>query len=157
MKIFHHFHTIQRCNFGLDDLSNQFFYPWSPNSPTSCPNNLDPARFDSLSGVLWDMMVPSNNSSTEAIRQRYGPEALDSTIANIGAEDTEINHTHGCLCSSTTPNQSTLEDLAMVFERVRLNWLGNLRDSFYALHDQQLQKLQRDQRCRACCIVTLRG
>ena len=131
LKTFHHFHTIRQCALGLDDLDDALIYTYSKES---CPQPDDPIVLRTLNQTLFDMMINSNNSSTEAIRNRYGTKALQATADMlIEADGTEFNHTLGCFCLDSTPNQTTLDDLAGLHTRVRAGLLGTLRDTFYDL------------------------
>ena len=131
IKTFHHFHTILECAVGSDDLNDALFYAYSTES---CPDPNDPIVLRTINQTLFDMMINSNNSSTEAIRNRYGTDALQSTAdIQIEADGTEFNHILGCFCLDSTPNQTTLEDLASLHTRVSDGWLVGFRDTFYDL------------------------
>ena len=131
IKTFHHFHTLLECAVGADDLNDALFYAYSTES---CPDPNDPIVLRTINQTLFDMMINSNNSSTEAIRNRYGTDALQSTAdIQIEADGTEFNHILGCFCLDSTPNQTTLEDLASLHTRVSDGWLVGFRDTFYDL------------------------
>lgn len=135
IKTFHHYHAMRQCAVGADNLNSTFFFPLSQNNDgNSCPDPSDPLVFGTLEQALRDMMEDSNNSATEAIRNRYGSTAIMNTASQFGSLGTDLNHIIGCFCSpASTWNLTTLDDLARLHNQVRLGWLGGLTDTFYDL------------------------
>ena len=134
IKTFHHYHSIRQCALGLDDLDESFFFPLSQNNDgNSCPDPSDPIVLARLDQALRDMMEDSNNSATEAIRNRYGTSSIITSALQAGSEDTELNHIIGCFCANSTWNRTTLVDVANLHNRVRLGSVGSFRDEFYDL------------------------
>jgi hypothetical protein len=133
LKTFHHFHALRQVNLENDNLGSSLIFPFSQNQPQSCPDPNDPPVFANLQQTLRDMMTNSNNSATEAIRSRYGSNAIQTSASVYGAFRTELNHSIGCFCSGSDWNLTTLEDVSQIHNRVRIGTIGELRDTFYDL------------------------
>ena len=127
IKTVHHFVANRRVRQNLDSFAS----PVSENTGTngSCPNGSNPTT-RSLGTVLRSMMEQSSNTATEAVRNRYGTNTIESIAASYGATDVELNHTIGCLCGQTR-NELTLGDLASLHGAVIDGALGSVREDFY--------------------------
>lgn len=129
MKTVHHFVACDQVRLGLDSFSNNVTEFSGSNG--SCPTGSNPASRQ-LRNVLRSMMEQSSNTATEAIRARYGTAYLEARAAAYGAEGVELNHTIGCLCSSTR-NEVRLVDLWALHDEAASGTLGSATDDFYDL------------------------
>ena len=113
-------------------------YIGSLQAKDACPLDQDSTwqiEQSDLSQTLVNMMTWSSNPATEAIRAHFGTDAIEEVIQFFGAENTELNHTLGCLGYSWAENSrnvSTLEDFAAIHGAVAAGELGEHRDDFYA-------------------------
>jgi hypothetical protein len=87
----------------------------------------------SLEQLLTEMMVDSDNRSTNALQDFFGADALANTMSLVGMGDTAIHHKFGCGGPSNDPaNTTTAKDLAGLYEAV---WMGEVlatgRDGFF--------------------------
>jgi len=76
---------------------------------------------DALSTVLTGMMQQSDNRMTDAIYNRFGHDAINSTADSLGMSKTELNHRIGCTWEAAEvekQNELTLEDHGKIFEAV---------------------------------------
>src|SRR5690606_35961514 len=103
------------------------FYDGNPGE--SCPSNTN-ATSERLEQVLAGMMQAASNSRTRAITIRFGMGNIQGTAAQLGMTSTELNRHIGC---PGTPNKLMLVDIGRLHEQVVGGWLGNRRETFYAL------------------------
>jgi len=128
LKTLHHVHAMKQVVDGLTTLdANLTFYDGNPGE--SCPSNTN-LTTESLQQVLSGMMMASSNSRTRAITNRFGMSMIQGTAGLLGMSQTQLNHHIGC---AGTPNQLTLVDIGRLHERVIGGYLGNQRETFYAL------------------------
>lgn len=102
---------VQRGEASLDDP-----IVVSERMSGSCPIEGEP-RVISLRDVLRAMMRDSDNAATQALRTRFGDEAILATADSLGLSATLLRHRIGCADGAyERPNQTTLLDLARVYE-----------------------------------------
>jgi len=124
----HHAHVMRMVRDGMTSLDAQIsFYDGNPGE--SCPSNTN-ATSERLEQVLAGMMQAASNSRTRAITIRFGMGNIQGTAAQLGMTSTELNRHIGC---PGTPNKLTLVDIGRLHEQVVGGWLGNRRETFYAL------------------------
>jgi hypothetical protein len=112
-------HAMRQVMLGFDNLNNNVTY--SVNYSGSCPIAGPPNTTQSLALTMRDMMWYSDNAATYGLCNRYGVANINNTAAVIGQmTNTRINHTPiGCAGQAiANPNQMTLEDSGMLYERV---------------------------------------
>ncbi len=127
IKALIHFHAMRQVqvNPGVTLLTQ---VPWfagpanynnSPPPGTSCPDNSTLPGSDTLSNGLGQMMGPSDNRWTQAMRDFFGDPNIDATRAGFGMTDTALIHTIGCgNAAIANPNQLTLVDAGLMYESV---------------------------------------
>jgi len=72
-----------------------------------------------LEHLLREMMIDSNNQSTNALQDFFGVEQLSETMASAGMSNSAIHHKFGCGGPSNDPaNQTTTGDLASLYTGV---------------------------------------
>ncbi len=80
------------------------------------------SRDVSLREVLRAMMQDSDNAATHALRERFGDGAILATAVELGLRDTILRHRIGCAegpdGAYESPNQTTLRDVALLYERL---------------------------------------
>lgn len=118
MKILHAAYAMHRIDIGQDDLNNTVTLNTGTNSSQSCPYSVSPTS-PTLRTTIQQMMRPSSNHHTEALRQRFGTTTLNDYAGAIGLPDVRLNHTLGCLCSSLPDyNTFTARDAVSMYEQI---------------------------------------
>ncbi len=133
IKMLLHLHAMRLVrpgNESLDSPLQVWKYTLSagtlgdPSSPGACPNEVEegnPLNAETLplgEGMRL-MMVESNNRTTRGIVLRYGLPALNATAAAIGMTHTRLGQDLiGCFYFGDKHNETTLEDLARLYEGV---------------------------------------
>lgn len=100
IKILHGVYSIDRCAAGLDSLSNTLLNDDTCN-PNECPSTNPSgcnATNETVEQVLRRMLRVSDNNSTREMALRYGVANLNNFAASFGLDETQLNHTLGCLC-----------------------------------------------------------
>jgi hypothetical protein len=104
---------------------------WTGISGNSCPIYTGPI-IESMTTVLADMMMNSDNNRTMAIRDRFGELAINQTASGLGMTSTVLQHTLGCGDEAVlAPNSLSLADGGRLHERVANGYLGGYRQEFY--------------------------
>jgi beta-lactamase class A len=87
----------------------------------SCPEG-GGSREAPLLEALRAMMQDSDNAATHALRERFGDGAIRATALEVGLTNTILRHRIGCAegldGAYENPNQTTLRDLALLYERL---------------------------------------
>ena len=134
MKTFHHYTAMRFVSVGWDALSNDISYPRPPaGNGSSRPCEADGTWLivtETLQQALVRMMRQSDNHATEAIANRYTTTAIEDLAAEVGAEDTVLNHVIGCFCDFDR-SETTLRDVADVHAAVAGGILGSFEDEFH--------------------------
>ena len=151
IKALIHFHAMRQVQDGamidgqVVTLARQI--PWfqgpanysnSPPPGTSCPDLTLPAS-DTLQNGLQQMMGPSDNRWTQAMRDFFTDAAIDDTRDDdFDMDDTALNHRIGCgALAIADPNQLTLVDAGKMYEAVATGYLDNTwRPQAFALMTQ---------------------
>ena len=145
IKALIHFHAMKQVNDNpAVNLSSSI--PWfagpanynnSPPPGTSCPDNSTLPGNDTLSNGLGQMMGPSDNRWTQAMRDFFGDGAIAGTATSFSMTNTALNHMVGC-GTIVARNQLTLVDAGLMYEDVAVGgFLNNTtRAAAYALMTQ---------------------
>ena len=146
IKALIHFHAMRQVQVTPLNLSSSI--PWfagpanyssSPPPGTSCPDNSTLPGNNTLSTGLGQMMGPSDNRWTQAMRDFFGDGAIDATATSFGMTNTALNHMIGCgTIIPAARNQLTLVDAGLMYEDVAVGgFLNNTnRAAAYALMTQ---------------------
>ncbi len=146
IKALIHFHAMRQVQVNpAVDLTTQI--PWfagpanynnSPPPGTSCPDNSTLPGSDTLANGLQQMMGPSDNRWTQAMRDFFGDGNIDATRTGFGMNDTALIHLIGCGNQAiANPNQLTLVDAGLMYESVAEGFLdAPTRTSAYSLLTQ---------------------
>lgn len=110
-------------------LSRQIPNPWATTELNSCPQPTAPVTA-SLATGLWQMMVPSSNTWTQALRDFFTDADIDVTRQALDMDDTALNHVVGC--GGPPANELTLVDAGKLFEKVATGYLAD-PDAAYQL------------------------
>ena len=96
-----------------------------------CPDGFAANSQISLQNAMSQMMLISDNRTTEAIRRLYGFAGLNGLAASIGLTSTKVNHRIGC--GGPTRNQFSTKDAAKLYESVARGTSvgGEGQDSFW--------------------------
>lgn len=139
MKIVHGAYAIRQCALGNRTLSDLVF---APNTCTdNYNNNVCPdddyscnGGNELLSTTIRGMLQNSHNGRTKTIEDLFTRTTLNNFADGLaGLQDTQINHTLGCLCGNT-PNTTTCNDLVSFYEQIAdgsffdSTWRGELYD-----------------------------
>ena len=141
MKILHAAYAMHRIDIGQDDLNNTVTLNTGTNSSQSCPYSVSPTS-PTLRTTIQQMMRPSSNHHTEALRQRYGTTNLNNYAAAAGLSDVRLNHTLGCLCSSLPDfNTFTSRDAVSIYEQIADGSLFglDLKDELFSIMSNYAQ------------------
>ncbi len=134
MKILHAAYAMRRVSLGLDSLDNTVVVNTGTDSGQSCPYSVSPTS-PTLRTTMQQMLRPSSNHHTEALRQRYGTTNLNNYATAIGLSDVRLNHTLGCLCSSLNFNTFTSRDAVSMYEQIADGTLFgmDLKDELFSI------------------------
>ena len=122
LKALHLYAAAKDIDVGLRDASDMI--AWSAVSSNStrpaagCIANFPPNTQIQLDAAMRQMMVNSDNRTTEAIRLLYGYNGLNQTAADLGLESTRLNHQIGCAPGNQTRNRLSTKDIAKLYESV---------------------------------------
>ena len=121
-------HQVQNSVTQLTNNVNKYLPPVSG----SCPGNTHNG-FETLSTALGEMMRHSDNTRTREISDTFGVGNIIGYAQSFGMSNTHINHIIGC--GGPIPNQTTLDDLGTLYEKVANGTLLNAanRSTFYSL------------------------
>jgi hypothetical protein len=137
IKVLQHLHAMRAIEADPDNLnldtttltvcSGESNCSNSANSNSTCPIG---TITETLRQALRNMMIPSNNQSTNAIQEFFGNgtpsvgrAAMNQTANNVvGMTDTALEHKFACDGpNSNPPNKSPLADLGLLYEQVATN------------------------------------
>jgi hypothetical protein len=126
-----HVFAMHQVQNGLTQLTNNVI-TYVPPVSGSCPGNT-PNGFESLSTALGEMMRHSDNTRTREISDTFGVNNIIGYAQSFGMAHTHINHIIGC--GGPIPNQTTLDDLGTLYEKVANGTLltPTNRSTFYSL------------------------
>jgi hypothetical protein len=126
-----HLYTMRQVQAGNVSLATQInsFAPPPPGS--SCPGNTVNGS-EAIDTADREMMWHSDNTRTRELNDYFGTTNVNMMAANIFMTHTAINHIVGC--GGPIPNQTTLDDLALLYEGVANGTLVNptYRDVFFS-------------------------
>jgi hypothetical protein len=139
IKSFVHVYAMHQVQNGVAHLTDSLV-KYQPPVGTSCPGNFNIGS-EPLSTVLAEMMRHSDNTRTREATDTYGVSNIINYAAAFGATHTQINHIIGC--GGPIPNQTTLTDLATLYEKVANGTLLNATNkaTFYGLMPGRAQFL----------------
>lgn len=131
IKAFLHVYAMHQVQTNAAHLTDQIT-AYVPPIGSSCPGNT-PNGTESLSAALGEMMRHSDNTRTREISDTFGVNNIIGFAQANGINNTHINHIIGC--GGPIPNQSTLDDFGMLYEKVANGTMLNAanRDTFYSL------------------------
>ncbi|MEM7017320.1 MAG: serine hydrolase, partial [Pseudomonadota bacterium] len=148
IKVVEHMYAMRRVEISPTDLDASMLTRYT-NASDSCNdthNNSEPSVTETLRKVLTDMMVDSDNQSTNAIQEFFGNgnAGTGRNLINNFAEsstgisdDTRINHKFACGGPSNDPaNTMTLRDITRLYEEIadgQVFSLNSTRDDFYQI------------------------
>jgi hypothetical protein len=141
----HNLTAMQRVQSGAAHLTDAFSYynypnsPINPNSTNACPVDEDEINANKLTTTLnTGQGAMINNGDTRATRgfvKQHGLGAIQTTAANAGMVDTEIDQARIGCWKRGGANSTTLVDLGTLYENVEngsaLNDTNNARAEFY--------------------------
>ncbi|MFN8595972.1 MAG: serine hydrolase [Anaerolineae bacterium] len=131
IKVVLHAFAIHQVQSGFTQLTNNVV-KYAPPVSGSCPGNTV-SGVETLSTALGEMMRHSDNTRTREISDTFGVGNIIAYAQSFGLNNTHINHIIGC--GGPIPNQTTLDDLATLYEKVANGTLFNAanRSTFYSL------------------------
>ncbi|TVR65814.1 MAG: hypothetical protein EA422_03310, partial [Gemmatimonadales bacterium] len=104
--------------------SNYSLSPREGFNETSCPDLSTLPTESSLSRVLETMMVNSDNRTTDAARDFFGPLNIDATRISLGMAGSRHVHLIGCGAEIiANPNWLTLADAGRLYEAAATTYL----------------------------------
>jgi hypothetical protein len=133
IKIILHLYAMQKVQLGTTwHLSSQVNH--YNGGPEICPNPAPPIiGTERLDTALQQMMFNSDNTRTREISDTFGIANINANALSIGMAHTKVNHVIGC--GGPIPNQMTLSDAGVVYEKVANGTLINnaTRPTFWTL------------------------
>ncbi len=114
IKVVLHLYALHQIQTGAAQLTDLVPH-YQPPVGTSCPGNTSMGT-ESLNTALGEMMRHSDNTRTREISDTFGVNNILSYAQSFGMASTQINHVIGC--GGPVPNQTTLDDLARLYENV---------------------------------------
>ncbi|HKR02025.1 MAG TPA: serine hydrolase [Pyrinomonadaceae bacterium] len=136
IKVMEHLHAMRRVQSNIVSLQDSIDI-WG-DSCSDDHSDENPAEQDSLSDALRLMMKNSDNQRTNAIQDKFGRTAINTTAHNVAgmSQASALNHKFGCNGpNSNPPNRLTLADVGKLYEGVAQGTFlsGATRDTFYQL------------------------
>ncbi|MGH2748319.1 MAG: serine hydrolase [Actinomycetota bacterium] len=159
IKVLHHLHAMRAVQAGQASLTEPVTWYVRPSDSARYPGNTgysddkNKCAYDSDGSaitsnpytdplgevILRQMMEQSDNRATDAVVNKFGMSALNSTATNVvGMTKTKVNHRIGCPHKASPQpyksNRFTLRDAGLLYEMVANGTLlGNatFRDIFY--------------------------
>lgn len=137
VKALIHFHAMRQVEDGTViggqpvTLSRQI--PWVADTAkfdgngnydpggADCPTDNTVAMTSQLSTMAQWMMGPSDNATTQGLRDFFGDADIDATRQALGMDDTVLKHVVGC--GGPPANKLTLVDAGKLFEEVATGYL----------------------------------
>ncbi len=131
IKVVLHVYAMHQVQTGAAHLTDQIV-KYAPPVSGSCPGNT-PIGTEALDTALGEMMRHSDNTRAREISDTFGVTNIISYAQSFGMNNTHINHVIGC--GGPIPNQTTLDDLGTLYEKVANGTLLNAanRSTFYSL------------------------
>jgi hypothetical protein len=131
LKALHHVTAMRAARFGTANLAETITWyqnPADPNNGGWCAYEDDGTKItslpqtDTLQTVLQGMMEQSDNRKTDAVYDRFGPNAINNTANALLMTNTQLNHRIGCTWNApgqvAAANELTLADDGKLFEAV---------------------------------------
>jgi hypothetical protein len=127
IKALIHFHAVKQVQdeamIDGEEVTLDRQIKWFMDQTGSCPD-LTTEAFDTLENGLTEMMVPSDNRWTQALRDFFGDTNIDATRQALDMSDTKLQHLIGCAGDAlANPNQLTLVDAGKLYESVATGFL----------------------------------
>ncbi len=131
IKVTVHLYTMMQLQAGNVTLST-LIPQYQPPASGSCPGTTVIGS-ESIETADREMMWHSDNTRTAELVDYFGRANINAMISSIGMTNTSINHVIGC--GGPIPNQTTLDDLAVLYQGVANAALLNAtyRSLFYSL------------------------
>ncbi len=126
-----HLYAMRQVQAGSVSLSTQINKYNPPLPGSSCPGNTVNGT-ELIDTADREMMWHSDATRTRQLNDYFGTTNVNLMAANIFMTHTAINHILGC--GGPIPNQTTLDDLALLYEGVANGTLLNAanRDVFFS-------------------------
>ena len=131
IKVITHLYTMQRLQAGAVSLATTIPM-YVPPVGSSCPGNTVSGS-ESIQTADAEMMRHSDNTRTRELNDYFGVANVNANAAAIGMTHTAILHVVGC--GGPIPDQTTLDDLATLYEKVANNTLLDSTRTFYLSPD----------------------
>jgi hypothetical protein len=130
IKVALHLYTLHQVQSNLTHLTDNIV-KYVPPLSGSCPGNAINGT-ETISVALGEMMRHSDNTRTREISDTFGVNNVIGYLESFGVNHTHINHIIGC--GGPIPNQTTLDDLGTLYEKVANGTLLNPtnRSTFYS-------------------------
>ena len=109
-----HLKTMQSIQSGADSMATQIT-KYLPPVSGSCPGTI-PDGTEDIQTADREMMWHSDNTRTAELVDYYGVAKINAMMSSIGMSHSSINHVIGC--GGPVPNQTTLDDLSLLYEGV---------------------------------------
>ncbi len=123
IKVALHLYTMHQVQSNLTHLTDNLV-KYVPPLSGSCPGNAINGT-ETISVALGEMMRHSDNTRTREISDTFGVNNVIGYLESFGVNHTHINHIIGC--GGPIPNQTTLDDLGTLYEKVANGTLLNCR------------------------------
>ena len=114
IKVAVHLYTMQQVQNGAVSLSTMI-PQYEPPVSGSCPGNTVIGS-ESIETADREMMWHSDNTRTRELVDYFGVANINSMMVSIGMAHSSINHIIGC--GGPIADQTTLDDLALLYEGV---------------------------------------
>jgi len=124
-------YTMRKLQAGTVNLVTQI-PKFAPPASGSCPGNTQNGT-ESIDQALQEMMWHSDNTRTRELNDYFGTTNVNLMANAIGMIHTAINHIVGC--GGPIPDQTTLDDLGLLYEGVaRATLVDSTRRSVFFNH-----------------------
>jgi hypothetical protein len=116
LKVAPHLYTLQQVqNNPAVSLSTTIPQYQPPPPDNSCPGNTVIGS-ETIETADREMMWHSDNTTTRELVDYFGETNINTMMTSLGMSDSSINHVFGC--GGPTPNETTLDDLALLYKSV---------------------------------------
>ncbi len=114
IKVAVHLYTARQLQAGSVTETSSIA-KFSPPVSGSCPGNVSNGS-ESILTADQEMMFHSDNTRTRELADYFGTANINLMLNSVGASHTAINHIIGC--GGPPENQTTLDDLGVIYEGV---------------------------------------
>ena len=114
IKVVTNLYTMRQIQAGSVSLST-LITRYLPPASGSCPGNT-PNGTENINTAVREMMWHSDNTRTRELNDYFGTANVNTMASALGMVHTAILHIIGC--GGPVPDQTTLDDLALLYEGV---------------------------------------